>query len=195
MFFMIPAMLLLVAISKPFIIVIYGEKWIATAPFLKCFALNAILFPLSSMNLQLLMAKGRSDTFLMLEIIKKVLIVIIFVVLYRYGIFVLLCGQIGFGVIAFFLNSHYTKVLIGFSSLDQLKGISFYLLAGVLSLECSILPAYFYPQISTILNLILTCVIFGICYLGCVIVFRKIPIEILTFLTKKLKIPFVKKVK
>lgn len=190
MFFMIPAMLLLVAISTPFILVIYGEKWLAVAPFLKCFALNAILFPLSSMNLQLLMAKGRSDTFLILEIIKKVLIVIIFIVLYRYGIFVLLCGQICFGIIAYFLNSYYTKSLIDFSSLEQLKGISFYFLAGIISLVFSLLPSYLSPKIPVILNLILTGIIFSACYLGSVIIFRKIPLEIIAFLAKK--IPLIK---
>ena len=78
------------------------------------------------------MALGRSDLFLRLEIIKKVLIVISIAVTWRWGISAMIYGLICLSVLCFYLNSYYTGMLIGYPIREQLRDLSPYLVMAVL---------------------------------------------------------------
>ncbi len=67
------------------------------------------------MNLNVLMALGRSDLFLRLEIMKKILIVISIAVTWQWGISAMIYGLIVLSVLCFYLNSYYTGILIGYT--------------------------------------------------------------------------------
>ena len=64
-------MLGLAAVAKPMILVLIGEEWLPCVPFLQIICLQMMLYPLHSLNLNMLQVQGRSDLFLKLEIIKK----------------------------------------------------------------------------------------------------------------------------
>jgi O-antigen/teichoic acid export membrane protein len=87
-----------------------------------CFA--GMLYPLHAINLNILQVKGRSDLFLKLEIIKKVIAVFPILLGIFLGIEYLLLAQVITSFIAFFLNSRYAKPLINYSTLQQIKDIS-----------------------------------------------------------------------
>ena len=80
----------------------------------------------------LLQALGRSDLFLRLEIIKKVLIVINIAVTWRWGISAMIYGMIVMSIISYYLNSYYTGVLIGYPIREQLRDLFSYLIMAVL---------------------------------------------------------------
>jgi hypothetical protein len=84
------------------------------------------------MNLNVLQALGRSDLFLRLEIIKKVLIAINIAITWRWGISAMIYGIIVNSVIAYYLNSYYTGVLIGYSLREQLRDLFPYLIITLL---------------------------------------------------------------
>lgn len=69
-------MLGLAAIAKPLIILLIGEKWLPAVPFLQIICFSGMLYPLHAINLNILQVKGRSDLYLKLEIIKKIIAVI-----------------------------------------------------------------------------------------------------------------------
>lgn len=101
------------------------------------------LYPLHAINLNMLQVQGRSDIFLYLEIIKKIvsigpLLLGIFV-----NIYWMLIGSIITGIISFFLNSFYTGKRLDYSSWMQLKDVMpSYLLSVLIAF-----PVYFLKYI------------------------------------------------
>ena len=66
-------MLGMTACAKSMILVLIGEKWIGCVPLLQLICLTGMLYPLHAINLNMLQVQGRSDLFLKLEIIKKII--------------------------------------------------------------------------------------------------------------------------
>ncbi len=116
-------MFLMAAVAKPLIITLIGIKWMQSIPYLQllCFAL--VLYPLQSLNLNLLNVKGRSDLFLKLEVIKKIAIVPIIFIGIFYGIEALIIGIIVHSFFAYFINTYYTGKLIDYGIFEQIKDI------------------------------------------------------------------------
>ncbi len=116
-------MLGLAAVAKPLILILIGEKWLPAIYFLQIICFSGMLYPLHAINLNILQVKGRSDLFLKLEIIKKIIAVGPIVVGIAYGIEYMLWGSVAISFIAYFLNSYYSAGLIDYPTIDQLKDI------------------------------------------------------------------------
>ncbi len=127
-----PLMIGLAVTARPLVMVLLTEKWAGCVPYLQSLCVLGLLYPLQVINLNILMALGRSDLFLRLEIIKKVLIVINIAVTWRWGISGMIYGMIAMSIISYYLNSYYTGVLIGYHISEQLKDLFSYLIAAVL---------------------------------------------------------------
>ena len=82
-----------------------------------------VLYPLHAINLNMLQVKGRSDLFLKLEIIKKIIAILPITLGIFYGIEWMLLGSVITSFIAFFLNSHYSADLIGYPTKRQLMDV------------------------------------------------------------------------
>ena len=113
----------LAAIAKPLIIVLIGEKWLQAVYFLQIVCFAGMLYPLHAINLNILQVKGRSDLFLNLEIIKKLIAVGPIVAGVFWGIEYMLWGSVLTSFISFFLNSYYSADLINYSTWKQIKDI------------------------------------------------------------------------
>lgn len=70
MWIMLPVMLCLAFLSPQCVLVILGEQWVKTTPYFVLLCLAFSLYPIHSINLNILKVFGRSDIFLRLEIIK-----------------------------------------------------------------------------------------------------------------------------
>jgi teichuronic acid exporter len=116
-----PGMALLAAISEPLIVTLIGEKWLPSVPYLKWLCIVGALFPVNAMNINVLLALGRSDLMLRLEFIKKTLILINVVFTYRYGIQAMIYGMVVTSFISLWLNTYYIKKFIDYSLYQQLK--------------------------------------------------------------------------
>ena len=79
-------MFLLIAISEPLIKILLTDKWIQTVPILQVLSFAMMWIPVDALNLSLLTVKGRSDLFLRLEIIKKIIGLVILFIAIKYGI-------------------------------------------------------------------------------------------------------------
>ena len=183
-FIIFPLMVGLAAVADPFIRALLGEKWVETIPYLQilCFAL--MWDHLSSLNLNLLYVKGKSDLVLKLEIIKKTIAVIILFVSIPFGIIVMCCGRVLYGMIAFFINTSYTKKLIGLSFWQQVRDFLPYLglsfgMGLLVYLLCLFTP------FNAIWTLIVGVIVGVLVYLGCSFLFlREIREESKTILSK-----------
>lgn len=141
-------MLGLAAVAKPLIIILIGEKWMPAVVFLQIICFSGMLYPLHAINLNILQVKGRSDLFLKLEIIKKIIAVGPVAIGVFYGIEYMLWGGVLTSFIAYFLNSYYSAELIHYPTKEQLKDIfptfavSLIVAAAMWSLSLLDMPMY-----------------------------------------------------
>lgn len=117
-------MLSMGAVAEPLIYCLIGPQWYQAATFLPLICISMSLYPLHSINLNMLQIQGRTDIFLYLEVIKKVIAVIPISLGIFVSIYWMLIGTIISGIIAFFLNSYYTGKELGYSSWMQLKDVA-----------------------------------------------------------------------
>lgn len=123
MFISFSAMFGMIAIAKPMVLVLLGEKWIDCVPFLQIICLQMFLYPLHSLNLSLLEIKGRSDLFLKIQIIKKGIAVVPIILGIFLGIYWMLIGSVLTGFVGLYINTYYSKTLLGYGLEDQLKDL------------------------------------------------------------------------
>lgn len=183
MFFVCPAMGLLAILAKPLIIALLTEKWLQSVIFLQLSCLIFVVWPLHTLNLQVITACGRSDIMLILEFIKKAQIIAVLVVSYPFGVEAMVAAMAANGVLCAVENAWPNRKLVGYSPWMQFLDCLPYLVwTGV-----SCVPALFlalHLEISPWLQLIIGAIVFAIVYLGGLLLTRKIPSEILS-LSKK----------
>lgn len=130
------SMFFLGAISEPLLYCLIGPKWHEAAVYLPLICITGSTYPLHAINLNMLQVQGRSDLFLGLEIVKKIIGIAPLSVCVFYGILPMLYTSILTTIIAYFLNSYYSGKLIGYSSWMQIKDIApSYGLATLLALS------------------------------------------------------------
>jgi O-antigen/teichoic acid export membrane protein len=116
-------MLLLAAVAKPLVLVLIGEKWLPSVIYLQLLCFGTMLYPLHALNLNMLNVQGRSDLFLKLEVIKKMLAVPVIIIGVYYGIIALIIGMIILSFIAYYINSYWSGKHIDYPITEQLKDI------------------------------------------------------------------------
>ena len=112
------------AISEPLLYCLIGPKWHEAALYLPLICISASAYPLQAINLNMLQVQGRSDLFLGLEIIKKTIALGPLFIGAFIGVMPMLCTNVLFSIIAYFLNSYYSGRIIGYSSWMQIKDIA-----------------------------------------------------------------------
>ncbi|HEU4788670.1 MAG TPA: lipopolysaccharide biosynthesis protein [Flavobacterium sp.] len=116
-------MLGMAAVAKPLILLLIGEKWLPSVVFLQIICFSGMLYPLHAINLNMLEVKGRSDLFLKLEIMKKIIGIFPIILGIFCGIEFMLLGGVLMSFLAYFLNSYYSAELISYSTWQQIKDI------------------------------------------------------------------------
>lgn len=118
-FILFPMMIGLAVIAKPLVLIILTEKWLPAVPFLQIYCLSYVFWPIHTANLQAINAIGRSDIFLHLEIIKKILGIIVLLVTLKYGVYFIAIGEVLTSLISTFINSFPNKKLLSYSFYEQ----------------------------------------------------------------------------
>lgn len=124
MFITAVGMFFLGAISEPLLYCLIGPKWHEAATYLPLICISSSLYPLHAINLNMLQVQGRSDLFLGLEIIKKIIALGPLLIGAFVGIMPMLYTNIAMSVICYFLNSYYTGKFLGYSSWMQLRDVA-----------------------------------------------------------------------
>lgn len=118
------SMFFLGAVSEPLLYCLIGPKWHEAAVYLPLICLTGSTYPLHAINLNMLQVQGRSDLFLSLEVIKKIIGIAPLSVCIFYGILPMLYMSILTNIIGYFLNSYYSGKFLGYSSWMQIKDIA-----------------------------------------------------------------------
>lgn len=145
-FLIFPLMIGLSAAGKPFVLGLLGEKWEGCVILLQLACFYMMFYPIHAINLNLLEVKGRSDLFLRLEIVKKILGVVVMVLAIPHGIICMVASGIATSVVALAINTYYTGVLIQVGFFKQMKDILPILCVGMAMWTILMLFNYTYEQ-------------------------------------------------
>ena len=124
MFVSVTCMFFLGAVSEPLLYCLIGPQWSEAAMYLPLICVAGSLYPLHAINLNMLSVQGRSDLFLGLEIVKKIITLGPLMVGAFVGIMPMLWVNVAVGFINYLLNSYFSGKLLGYSSWMQLKDVS-----------------------------------------------------------------------
>lgn len=116
-------MLGLAACAKPMVLFLIGEKWLGCVPFIQLVCFSSMLYPLHSLNLNMLQVQGRSDLFLRLEIIKKCVAVGPLLLGIFIDIYWMISGSVLTSFFAYYLNAYYSGPFLNYSIKEQVKDI------------------------------------------------------------------------
>ena len=124
-FIVVPLMAGLAAVAEPMISLLLTDKWLPCVPFLQLCCIDFALYPIHTSNLSAINAKGRSDVFLRLEIIKKVygMVILLVTVLCFDSVMAIAWGGVISSVVSAAVNAHPNKELINYGYLEQLHDI------------------------------------------------------------------------
>ena len=122
-FIMAPMMMVLAFSSTNVVTLVLTEKWLPCVPFLCIFCINYMFWPVHTANLNAINALGRSDIFLKLEIIKKVVGLSVLFFTMQYGVMAMAYGMLLTGVLSQIINSWPNRKLLGYGYLHQLRDL------------------------------------------------------------------------
>lgn len=138
-----PMMAGLAGVAEPLVKLLLTDKWLECVPYLRIFCFSFAFYPIHTSNLQAINAMGRSDIFLKLEIIKKIMALVVLsigVFCFDSPVAIAMTGMLT-GLISSFINAYPNKKLIGYSYLEQMKDIipsmitALLMFAGVRAIE------------------------------------------------------------
>lgn len=118
-FVMFPLMFGLIAVSDPLINILLGIEWEDSALLLRLCSMGYLVWHVHVANLQAINAVGRSDIYLKLEIIKKLLGLAVLFITIPYGIETMLIFKAVYDIICTFINAWPNRKLQGYGPLRQ----------------------------------------------------------------------------
>lgn len=123
-FLVFPFMVLLATCAKSVLRLLYGPQWAPAAPYMMLSCFSYVLYPLHTVNLRGIMALGRSDVFLKLEVMKKVLVLVVIICAARLGVFTWLAiSAFTMGPFSVLINSWPNRKLLNYSIQMQIMDI------------------------------------------------------------------------
>lgn len=163
-FFSFPIMLLLIAIAKPVIVLLYSSKWIECVPYFQILCVAGIAISLQNINYYAVAAIGKSKELFFWTVIKRIISLGLIVIgFFIYGIWGLLGGMVLAAYIMYAINAVLVSVNVGYKFTSQVKDLMPILIISLISFALTILSTYF--NLSSLLAILLASFIFTISYL------------------------------
>lgn len=122
-YMMAPLLVGLAACSETLVRLLLTEKWLPCVPYMRIFCITYLFYPIHTANLNAILAIGRSDIDLKLEVIKKVLEIGILILVAQHGVMAIGYSLIVICVMNMIINSYPNKKLIGYGFAEQIRDI------------------------------------------------------------------------
>ena len=161
---MAPLMMGLAFCAEPIVSLILTDKWLPCVPFLRIFCITYMFWPVHTANLNAINAMGRSDWFLKLEIIKKVVGLTILLSTMWFGVMAMAYSLLLGSVLSQIINSWPNKKMLNYGYLEQVRDFAPGILLAVIMGIC----VYFigYISLSVIFKLIIQIVSGALIYIA-----------------------------
>ncbi len=118
-----PTMMGLAACAEPLVRILLTDKWLPCVPFLRIFCVVYAFYPIHTANLNAIKAMGRSDLYLKLELVKKIVGLAIVLATMWLGVMAMAWGMLIDGFISQIINSWPNKKLLNYSYRQQITDI------------------------------------------------------------------------
>lgn len=181
-FIIFPMMVGLAIIAEPLVVLLLTEKWLPAVPFIQIFCAGYALWPIHTANLQAINALGRSDIFLKLEIMKKLVGVLVLIVSIPFGVHAVAISIVIGGVLASFINAYPNSKLLNYRIREQWNDVIPSLLLSIV-MGVAIYPIH-WLQISAIFTLLTQVFVGVVLYIGLAALFK---LECFSYLIETLK--------
>ena len=123
-FLVFPLMTGVAICAKPILLLLFGEQWTPAAPYMMLACFSFALWPFHTINLRAITVLGRSDVFLTLEIVKKVLSLTVMLTAYRYGVFAFMAvSAFALGPLGVIINSWPNRRLLNYTVGMQVRDV------------------------------------------------------------------------
>ena len=133
---MAPLMMGLAFCAEPIVRLVLTDKWIFCIPFLRIFCITYMFWPVHTANLNAINAMGRSDWFLRLEIIKKIVGLAILLSTMWFGVMAMAYSLLLSSVLSQIINSWPNRKLLKYGYLEQVRDFAPGILLAVLMGIC-----------------------------------------------------------
>ena len=120
-YIMMPMMMGLAVCAKPLVMLILTDKWLFCIPFLRIFCFTYAFYPVHTANLNAIKAMGRSDLFLKLEIVKKIIGIVALLVTMWISVMAMAYSLLVVSVLSQIINSWPNRKLLEYKYRDQLR--------------------------------------------------------------------------
>ena len=149
-------------LANPIINILLGKEWLNIIPIFQILAISFVFYPLHSLNINILSLFGRSDLFLKLEIVKKITVIVLVIIGFKFGIYGLVWSNVFGSVIALIINAYYSGQFLNYATSNQFLD----LIPTIFVVSFSLIVLYFF---GTIVNFtspyfqIITSIPLGLC--------------------------------
>lgn len=120
---MAPLMMGLAFCAEPIVHLVLTDKWLPCVPFLRIFCITYMFWPIHTANLNAINALGRSDLFLKLEIVKKMMGIILLLCIMRISVMAMAYSMLASSILSQLINCWPNRKLLKYGYLEQLKDI------------------------------------------------------------------------
>lgn len=161
---MAPLMMGLAFCAEPIVSLVLTDKWLPCVPFLRIFCTTYMFWPVHTANLNAINAMGRSDWFLRLEIIKKIMGMTILLSTMWFGVMAMAYSLLLSSVLSQIINSWPNRKLLGYGYLEQVRDFAPGILVAVIMGIC----VYFisFLHLSTVVTLLIQFIVGAAIYIG-----------------------------
>lgn len=185
---MAPLLMGIAFCGKPLISLLLTDKWLPAYPFMVIFCITYMFYPVHTANLNAIKAMGRSDLFLKLEILKKIVGLAAILITMQISVMAMGYSLLVTSVLSQIINSWPNKKLMNYSYIEQLKDILPGILLAVFMGVCVWTITLFH--LSPIITLLIQVPLGGIIYIGLSALLK---LESFTYCLNMIK-PFIRKV-
>lgn len=148
---MAPLMMGLAGCAEPLVSLILTDKWLPCVPYMRIFCITYMFWPVHSANLNAIKAMGRSDLFLRLEILKKIIGIGLLLCTMRISVMAMACSLLISSVTSQIINSYPNWKLLNYRYLEQLRDIlPSILLAVIMAVAVGAVPLLGYGNVLTL---------------------------------------------
>lgn len=123
MYVVIPMMFGMFVVAKPFISVLLTDKWLASVPYMRIFCIALMFYPLHSANLNAILAVGRSDLYLRLDILKKIIGIVLLLGSMWFGAMAMAYSLLIFNIASAIINAWPNRAILNYGIKEQFLDI------------------------------------------------------------------------
>ena len=165
-----PMMFGLAAVATPMVRLLLTSKWLPCVFFLRIHCFVYACQPIQTANLNAIKALGRSDLFLKLEILKKIVGLTAMFATIFISVKVMACSYLVTTVLSMLINSWPNKTLLNYSFLEQIKDIIPSIAVSLIM--CALCLSATFIGLGDILTILLQIIIGAVFYIAVSVIFK-----------------------